>query len=243
MTDRDPEQARVDELDTVELVSRLLFEIRADQGWREALGPRAADAEAAAAEASEPADRGQRHEAHKLSPLAAPEVDAALDATMSALSASIDAAEEVVPIVAARPLVGDAWARLRRRIHAEIRIYQDRQSSLNREVLAALRRLEGALDARDPTAAVGSAWAAIGATRAEIEQLESRLLELHDELAERVRRLEARVQRLEDLPGRLVRLEARIAALEASLVTELEPVGQLRLAVAELMARHPGTDA
>ena len=100
-------------------ISRLLDEIRGDTRWRDELAALAA--------------RGG------FAPGGAEAVER--------LSAAIAEAASEVAIEAGSPIVGDAMARLRRRVHAEIRIYQDRQTAVNLEVADAVRRIETRLAA------------------------------------------------------------------------------------------------
>ncbi|HEV8632712.1 MAG TPA: hypothetical protein VG370_00515 [Chloroflexota bacterium] len=152
-------------------LSRLLDEIRADPRWREevaALRPEPAGGEGTSEDV--------------------------LEATLDALEAAIAAADRVVPIDPGRLVIGDAWARVRRQIHSEIRIYQDRQTVVNRQIAAALRRIAAELDPSVPEAAIAELWSA------------------------------------------LRRIEARLGEADA-LAAEIEPLGALRVAVAQLETR------
>jgi hypothetical protein len=178
-------------------LSRLLDEIRRDTHWREAI-------EAAARPTENPA--AER--------LAVPPADAALADAVAALAEAVAAADAVVPIESGRPVLGDAMAALRRQIHAEIRIYQDRQTLVNQHVTAALRRLVDALDPAGADALLAALWSALG-------------------------RMEARVEAIERVVGAVgerAPLEQLGSSVEA-LAQEVEPVGRLRLAVETIEAR------
>jgi hypothetical protein len=198
-------------------LSRLLDEIRADRGWREQIdltgaptGPPVGDAPAAAGPPA-PAER-----------LVVPPADNALADALGALADAVVAADAVVPIGGGRPVVGEAMAVLRRQIHAEIRIYQDRQTLVNQQLAAALRRLVAALD---PTASGGplaALWSAVGRLEARIEAIEATVAAgVGDDPA--VRRIGAEV----------TALRGGVDALNH----ELEPIGHVRVAVADLAAR------
>ena len=151
-------------------LSRLLDEIRADARWR---------GEVAALRSGSGGAEGAPSEG----PTSAAE---AIGAALAALDEAIEAADAVVPIEPGRLVIGDAWARMRRQIHREIRIYQDRQATVNREVAAALRlvaaglgstleRLEEQLGAAD---ALTSEIEPLGALRVAVGELEARLSEV-----------------------------------------------------------------
>jgi hypothetical protein len=156
-------------------LSRLIDELRADPRWREEI---AASRAGARATGEGPGGAG------------ATTGGARLEATLAALEGAIAEADAVVPIEPGRLVVGDAWARLRRQIHAEIRIYQDRQTTVNREVAAALGQiaaeLRGALDRIEArieerlgaTDALAAEIEPLGAVRLAVEQLEARLSEV-----------------------------------------------------------------
>jgi hypothetical protein len=203
---------------TVELVSQLIDEIRGDTTWREELESKRRGDRA-------PAEEPQVEDMPKPSPPpTAPPRDPALGAALSAGAAALSAAEAVVPIESGRPVIGEAWAVLRRQIHADIRIYGDRQSAVNHELMAALRRIDTALDAGDPVSALGAAWSAIGGLHTRLEVLDARVRDL-----ERVAKT------------RLTAIEQRVGSLEqagAALTAEIEPLGALRVAVDELLTRR-----
>jgi hypothetical protein len=184
-------------------LARLLDEIRRDTGWREEI---AALAEPAAA-SDQPSGR----------PLAAPPLDPGLPAIVAGLLDAIARAGAGAPAEPGKPFVGDVRARLRQFIRAEIEPYRERQSIVNEQVAAALRRIALALDPADPEGALGALWS-------ELARLDARVDELGRRLAS-----------LEGPPG-----QPRLDALEASagaLSLELEPLGMLRATVDELERR------
>jgi len=137
-------------------LSRLIDEIRADRRWRE---------EVAALRSGSAGSERQ----------ASPAADSRPDANLDALDEAIVAADREVPIEPGRPVIGEAWARVRRQIHGEIRIYQDRQTAANQLIAAALRRLDARLAAAD---ALAAEIEPIGALRLAVEELEARLTEV-----------------------------------------------------------------
>src|SRR5437764_1445122 len=66
------------------------------------------------------------------------------------------------------------WAALRRQVHADIRIYQDRQSAVNEQVLAALLKLEREIDPTETGSSGAALWAAIFALQARLVEVEAR---------------------------------------------------------------------
>jgi hypothetical protein len=192
-------------------LSRLLDEIRADRGWREQVDALARPPEPPPAESPPPPER-----------LAAPPADPALADALAALADAIVAADAVVPIGSGRPVVGEAMAALRRQIHGEIRIYQDRQTLVNQQLAASLRRLAAALDPAVPDAPLAALWSALGRLEARIEAIEG-----------------AVAAGAADDPA-VKRIGAELTALRGgvdALGHELEPLGRVRVAVADLGAR------
>jgi len=189
--------------EAIRTVSRLIAEIRRDASWREAV-----DKSAQTIEESAPASRTTPG-------LVAPKPDPQIDATLNQATAAADAADAVVPIVAGTPVVGEVWAALRRQVHADIRIYQDRQSAFNHEILAALRHVQRALEPAAPESALGAAWAGLATIVAAVTALEDR------------------VRRLSSIDVRLANLEQAVEALNL----ELEPLNQLRVTVDEISRR------
>jgi len=171
----------------LEEIARLLDEIRRDPDWR---------AEVAAAAA--PVIRAVTVEPPRPS-VAAVQVE--LADTVKTLLSAIEQADEPIAVGIGTPVVGEAMAAFRRRVHAEIRLSQDRQTAVNKVLVAALRRL-----AEQVATTQGPIWATIDGLAAEVAELRSRVNALEGELG-------------------------RIEALE------LEPLGHVRVAVAELVER------
>jgi hypothetical protein len=159
-------------------LSRLLDEIRADARWREELAALREGAEAPAT--------------------AQPSAEAIASA-LDELDDAIEAADAVVPIEPGRLVIGDAWGRVRRQIHAEIRIYQDRQTEANRRVAAALRRIAAQLDRSAEGATIGELWRALGQLEARVAATESLGAEIEPLGAMRValQEIEARLREVE----------------------------------------------
>ena len=179
-------------------LSRLLDEIRRDGSWREETGR---DPNGAAAPSAEP--------------LRAPLPDPALAAALEALDAAVAAAAGELPVESDRAVLGEAIAALRRKLHAELRIYQERQALVNRQTGELLRRLAAQLDPGQPDAALAELWTALG-------QLDARMAALENAAAL------ARVDR-----SQLAELDASVEAL----AQEVEPLGRVRLAVEAIEQR------
>jgi hypothetical protein len=209
MTEPTPSNGRQAEGDMPSEIAKLLDEIRGDVGWREAVA-----AAQAAASAPPPPARVDEIPAPRV-----PEVGSSLGDAIVAMREAIRAADEPIEIGARTPLLGDAMAAFRRRLHDEIRISQDRQTAANRATLAALERLAAQVDPANRESALGVLFGAIG-----------ELTTVVNDLQRRVAALEARVDR------QVPRVDALERANEAA-TSELEPLGQVRVAIAELEAR------
>jgi hypothetical protein len=162
----------------------------------------------------------------------APASDPALADVIRGIAEAIQASVQEVPIVPGRPLIGDAWAVLRRQLHADIRIYHDKQTAVN---LALLRTANAMAEALDQNAPVSHGpWVAL-------RELIDRLAMFHMSADGRFRAAEGRLDHLE---ARLVRLEGeferrlrRVEEAAETLAVEVEPLGQLRAEVNELLDR------
>ena len=230
----------------VALVARLLDEIRADVWWREEVARLRRTGGSAAPTGQPPADAARDETVPQLPPLPdvepppttppleiAPRPTPGLAGTIQAIEAAIRAADAVVTIEPGRPVVGQLWAALRRQIHADARIYLDRQTSINLEILDALRRIERALDPGTPESSTAALWAAVAQAQASLGQ---RLDQLAAELAALrayAEALAARVEADRARTGRLAEQVKQVEAAIAALAVEIEPLGELRVALAQ----------
>ena len=224
----------------VAYVARLLDDIRADRNWREAVASLEAGEDGAEpAEEAAPEEPEGEEEAPPRTPRvqvpSAPPADWGLPVAIEAIEAGIRAADAVVEIAPGRPVVGQPWAALRRQIHADARIYLDRQTAINLEIVAALRRVQQALDPAQLDAGLGAVWAAVGALEARLAALDDHLSARIDELGAQRAALDERLTALAAAHAKTVeRLERRLAAVEgqaATLAVELEPLERLRVSL------------
>jgi hypothetical protein len=228
----------------VALVARLLDEIRADVWWHEEVARLRRTGGAAAPTGQSPADGAAEETVPELPPLPdaeplqataplemAPRPSPDLAAAIQAIEAGIRAADAVVTIEPGRPVVGQLWAALRRQIHADARIYLDRQTSINLEILAALRRIERALDPGTADSSIAALWAGVAqvhaALGARLDQLAAELAALRAYAVA----LAARTEADRASTGRVAEQVKQVEAAIEALAVEIEPLGELRAAL------------
>lgn len=207
------------EENAVETVSRLIDEIRHDAGWRAATTA----AESDAIDRTDAALDGARDPT-----MPAPPVDSSLRAAIATALAAVAAAAAAAPPPTSSS-VGRITAILRRL--AGLRAYQDQQSATNAQVLAALQRVEAALDPTDPGSTLGATWTALNA-------LSSRIAELDETSAAGLARTQRALARTQGTLAGPDGLAERVTALEQ----EIEPLGQLRVAIDGLTGPPPTAD-
>jgi hypothetical protein len=200
-----PDRAGKPGADATSEIAQLLDQIRGDTRWRE---------EVAAARAPAAPQTTPPSVEPMLTPQAPPP-GPALGAAFEAMGAAIRAVDAPIPLDPATPVVGEAMAAFRRRVHAEIRIAQDRQTAVNYAIVAALESLVRHLDPASASSPVGALWNAAGEMAAAVTDLRRQLAALE---------------------AQLERLTALERANEMATL-EMEPLGQVRVALAELEAR------
>lgn len=244
----DPAESRSSDGSDVVHLSRIIDEIRNDVRWRERIAD--LDAEKAKGGDAAPQEPGDARPIRE--PLRLPELEplpesggipAALVAACDTIEGAIEAADQVVPVEAGRPIVGELWARVRHQIQADVRRYQDRQTMVNRTIVAALLEVQKAIDPvsegspmRASSRTAQCLHAQIGSVIAALEQIERA----------------APLALVVDAIGRLDRLERRtderLAALErtvdhqsqsiSTVIGELVHLDRLRVRLADRPEFH-----
>jgi hypothetical protein len=193
-------------------IARLLDEIRRDRRWREEIEAQRSRADTPAS--AEPI-------------VAAPPPDAALRIGVAALAHAIEHARAEVPVLPGPPALVGAWARLRAIVLSTVGVYQRRQVFVNGETAAALRRVAELLDPTDPGSAVGALWVEIARLGQRVDAIEARL---GGDGASALRPGD------DEGAGGASRLDG-IERNASALALEIEPLGRVRAAVAEIQAR------
>jgi hypothetical protein len=217
--------------DEAQLVAELLDEVRSDTRWRELIAALKQPIPPPPAPPAEPPAVGWPESLRV--DLPAPASDPTLAELIEGIGQSIHASVQEVPVLPGRPLIGDAWALFRRQLHADIRLYLDRQTAVNLAIFHTARALVQALDQDAPVN--HGPWVAL-------RELIERLRLFHLSADGRFRAAEGRLDHLEE---RLVRLEGlletrlrRVEEAAEVLALEVEPLGRLRAEVDELLERQ-----